>query len=283
MFDDTTIQFQLGEPTSFEEYIGQDTAKTVATILVEAANKEGRFIPNILLSGSAGLGKTTLGKLILKDSMFTRLLDGSSVNSKTNEFATDLSDYLLIDEIHNVKPDVCDTLNVYLDNDKYHIIGCTTNPGTLPPAFRSRFRNIQLFPYTIANLVDILKGHMERKSIPPIDDDFLYDITLRSRHNPRRALQILNFFLDFISVGNQKITNSSLKQSFDLLGMDELGLVEIDKRYLAAFPEDGRSVGLQYLSAKLNVDKETIEQDIEPYLMELGYIDRTSKGRKRLN
>lgn len=275
------LKFSDLEPSSFDEYIGQEKAKEFVQILVTAAKKDNRRIPNILFSGPAGLGKTTLAKLVLKG-MPAMFVDGNAVNSTYS----DLFGHVIIDEIHNVKPNVCDSLNILVDNNKLNILGCTTNAGQIPKALRSRFRTVSLFPYTDEDLVAIMKGVLARKKkSKTIKDDFLLEIAKRSRNTPRRAIQYLLFTLDLISVkGQNKLSDKLLEESFRMIGVDERGLLEIDHKYLAAFPNDwNRSVGIQYLSAVLGIDRETLEEDVEPYLMQLKLIDRTAKGRKLIN
>lgn len=273
------LKFDEFEPSQFKDYIGQNKAKEIVQVFADAAKKEERLIPNVLFTGTAGLGKTTLAKLTLKD-IPCMFVDGNAVNSNYNQ----LFGYVIIDEIHNVKADVCDSLNVLMDNSIINVLGCTTNPGKLPKALRSRFRTVTLFPYSDADLVEIMKGVLKRKKKFSVNESLLEEVAVRSRSTPRRALQYLSFILDVMLVRNQtKLIPQTLFDSFAMLGVDDYGLLEIDHKYLAAFPEDGRSVGLQYLSAVLATDVETIQEEIEPYLMQLKLIDRTAKGRKRLS
>lgn len=267
-------------PQSLSEYVGQEKAKLHAQIMVGAALKEARSLPNILIDASPGQGKTTLARLIMNEMGANFVVtDGTSVNGKPRSYFVG---NMIIDEAHNLKAEQCDTLNISLDMGYFHMIGCTTMPGALPAAFRSRFRTIHLEPYTTDEIAGMLRNAAAKKQTIKINNDLLYVIAARSRRTPRTAIKYLSFALEFATFNDQReITMGMLEEVWDILGVDEQGLVPVDREYLAALPGD-RPVGLQYLSAVLRVDKATIETEIEPYLLELGLIDRGVKGRERV-
>lgn len=274
----TTIPSQNPfEPSSLKEYVGQERAKSLVDIMIKAAKVENRSLPNILISGSYGQGKTILAKLILKEANQTaKEIDGTSANRLPPS-----QGQVIIDEAHNLASEIMDTLNVYLDRGGLHIIACTTNPGALTAPFRSRFRPIHLEPYTIKDLTIILKNVIIRKGYTT-SKDHLEDIANRSRFTPRTALTNLALIFDIMAIKRErKTTNEILNEAFDNLGVDNVGFLERDRAYLEALPVD-RAVGLQYLSAIIGVDSTTIEEEIEPYLMRLGLVDRTSRGRVKI-
>lgn len=272
------IYEDIFKPQTFDEYVGQEQAKELIQVMLDAANKEDRFYPNLLLTGSAGTGKTSLANIIFSG-IPHRFIDGSLVNSKYEE----LRGFVIIDEVHNVKSEVCDSLNQVIDAGKVIIIGCTTNPGKLPGPFRSRFQTVNLVPYTQDNLVQIMRGVLDKKGTLEMDDDLLRVIADRGRGTPRVTLKYLAFVMDLMVVRKQSsLTPELLSDAFDMLGVDEQGLLQIDHEYLQAFPVDDHPVGIQYLQAVLAQDKETIEQEIEPYLLQLKLIDRTPRGRIRI-
>jgi Holliday junction DNA helicase RuvB len=264
-------------PTTLSEYVGQAKAKALVKIMIEAAKAENRELPNILISGSYGQGKTSLAHLIYKEfGKEAKEQDGSSVNR-----LPPTNGRMIIDEAHNLAPEITDTLNVYLDRGGLHLTICTTNPGALSAPFRSRFRPIHLEPYTIADIAIIVKNAIHRKGYSS-SAAFLDDIAKRSRFTPRIALNNLALIFDLMAVKREhRLTAKTLQEAFDNLGVDEVGFLERDRAYLSALPAE-RAVGLQYLSAVIGVDGTTIEEEIEPYLMRLGLIDRTARGRVRV-
>jgi Holliday junction DNA helicase RuvB len=261
-------------PKTFDEFVGQDEAKDILRITVEAAKKESRSLPNILLAGPPGVGKTTLASLVFK--LYGRnpkILDGLSVNKNMPE-----SGAIIIDEIHNIDPQVCDTLNIFIDRGKLHIIGATTNPGKLPAAFRSRFRVINLRDYNVTEIISILEQVIRKKEFR-CNKEAIKFIASRSRNNPRTGIKYLKFIFDYMVVSNKEVlTLDLIEKCFTKLGIDSLGLSNLDRLYLGCLQKD-KPVGLQYLSAKSSIDETTILQEVEPYLLKLGLIDRTNKGR----
>jgi Holliday junction DNA helicase RuvB len=275
LLEDIRVSDDIFKPKSYEDYVGQPAAKRFVQVMTEAANKDQRLFPSMLISGTAGLGKTTLAQIVLRNVPY-RFIDGSAVNTEY----PNLRNYVLIDEIHNIKPDVCDTLNIMMDNTDIVIFGCTTNPGMLNGPFRSRFRSVNLTPYSVDDLIEIMKKVLIRRGHFTISDEQLRNIASRGRRTPRITLQYLSFVMDLMLVHNLTVLDdATLDEAFSMIGVDERGLLPIDYRYLEAFPTDGRPVGLQYLSAVTYTDKETLEQEVEPYLLSLKIIDRTPKGR----
>jgi Holliday junction DNA helicase RuvB len=267
---------EIFAPQNFDEYVGQNSAKDIVKIIIEAAKIEHRNLPNVMVDGPYGTGKTTLARLVLRGyNGRDGVLDAASVNRTLPTKGT-----IVIDEIHNLNSEVADSLNVILDQGQLSIIGCTTNPGALSSAFRSRFRSVHLEPYSVKDIETILRHVTERKGYIPTDQ--LSSIAARSRFNPRTGLNYLATIFDWMAVNTETIIHRSLvDEVFIRLGVDRLGYTKRDKEYLAAIPED-RAVGIQYISAVTSIDTTTIESEIEPYLMQTGLIDRTSRGRVKL-
>jgi len=263
-------------PTSFDDYIGQEAAKDLARITVQAALNERRALPNIMVVGEYGLGKTSLARVIMRAAKLPVVMyDGSSLNKNLPTETT-----FIIDEIHNLESKVADTLNLHIDSGKYHIIGCTNHPGQLPAAFRSRFRTIQLNPYTPKDLKLIAKKICERKGVK-INDGALDILSQRSRFNARQIISYLSMTFDIMSVkGYSQLTTEVVNETLGKIGVDSNGLLPRDRDYLNALPN--RPVGLQFLSAILGLDAVTIEEEVEPYLLRMGLINRGPRGRERV-
>lgn len=274
--DDPTVVKDIFSPTNFDEYIGQENTKVLLKIAIEAAKKEQRPLPNIMLVGGFGQGKTALAKVVFHEfGLDPKLMDGSFVNTKLPKGP------VIIDEIHNLTPNVADSLNILLDSGSVHIIGCTTNVGLLPAAFRSRFRIFNLKNYTVNELVTIAGNICARKGVTA-NQKILYEIAKRSRFNARQVTMYLSTIFDLMAIENQTIVSESLvKRVFKLLSVDDKGYLDRDREYVQALPE-GRPVGIKWLSAVLGIDDETIEQEIEPFLLQQGVIDRTPRGRLKI-
>lgn len=263
-------------PRTLDEYIGQKDAKAMVKIIIAAANKEHRSLPNILIVSGFGLGKTTLAKLILQTAGQPVIVRDAASLSAENLPA---SGTIIVDEMHNLKAEVSDSLNVRIDSGQLVLIGCTTNPGRVPSAFRSRFRTIYLSDYTPDDLANMLHQVSTRKGTY-IDYNLLSEIAKRSRRNARAAIQNLSFIFDFASANALSVDSKVVCNAFEMLGVDEKGFLERDHAYVNALMD--RPVGLQYLASKTGIDAKTIEEEVEPYLLQMGIIDRTPKGRVKL-
>lgn len=271
------IYEDIFKPQTFDDYVGQEQAKQIIQVMLEASDREDKDIPNFLFTGTAGLGKTSLAKIILGPIPHL-FIDGKSLKTLDG-----LPSFVIIDEVHNVKSDLCDSLNILIDDARIIIMGATTNPGQLPGPFRSRFQTINLIPYNVEQLVQIMHNVLVRKGTLDMDDMYLEQIAARSRQTPRTALKYLSFVMDLMTVNNSvALSQEILDNAFEMLGVDDEGLLEIDRKYLEAFPVNGQPVGIDYLTAVIAQDKETIEQEIEPYLMNKKLIDRTPRGRIRI-
>jgi Holliday junction DNA helicase RuvB len=268
------------EPNTLAEFVGQVNVKDMIAIMIKAATIEHRPLPNLIINGESGLGKTTLSKIILREmGAKYRFTDGATVNK--TPLGT-ISGYFIIDEIHNLDAQVCDSLNVRIDSGLVNIIGCTTELGTLPKPFRSRFRQLSLESYTIEDIQKILLGVITRKEKVHIKDSDLLEVSKRSRFSPRVGISYLSLIFDILAAaGKTTMDVATINQAFSFMGLDEQGLLPRDRQYLAALPSE-RAVGLQYLTARLSIDANTIEEEIEPFLMKLGLIDRSSRGRSKV-
>lgn len=264
------------EPQTLKEFVGQEKAKEILRIIVDSANKEKRLIPNILLTGAYGHGKTTLAKLIAKrHKKKLKIIDGSIAGSVIKP---DPGKIYIVDEAHNIPAKITDSFNIMIDAGELRIVACTTNPGALPAPFRSRFRTIYLTEYQPLDIAKIIQRATNRLEVK-IDKTAVDMIANRSKCNPRAALTILDFVREIGSLNsNPEITIIVVLDALNKLGINEIGLTILDRKYLELLRTD-RPVGLQYISSVLSVDSETIQEEIEPYLIRLGIIERTARGR----
>ena len=303
---DAEIETSL-RPTSLDQYVGQDKIKESLKVYIQAAKTRKDALDHVLLYGPPGLGKTTLSHIIAKElGSQIKITSGPAIEHAADLAAilTNLNknDVLFIDEIHRLNKTVEEILypamedfaldfivgkgpsakNMRLKIQPFTLIGATTKAGMLTSPLRDRFGVIcRLELYTDKDLQIIIKRSADILNIK-IDDSASLDIAKRSRGTPRIANRLLKRVRDYAEVlGSGEITKEITDQALAKMEIDELGLDFIDRKILESiiYKFGGGPVGLDTLSATIGEDAGTIEDVYEPYLMQLGFIARTPRGR----
>jgi len=294
-------------PRRLDEYIGQDKLKENLTVFIEAARQRAEPLDHVLFHGHPGLGKTSLASVISNELGVKMRSTSGPVIERTGDLAAILTnleprDVLFIDEIHRLNHVVEEILypamedfkldiiigqgpsarTIKLDLPPFTLIGATTRAGLLSPPLRDRFGvSLRLEFYKVDDLTIIVNRSARILGIP-IDENGAIEIAKRSRGTPRISNRLLRRVRDYAEVrADGKITRDVADHALGMLEVDEKGFDRMDRKILSTIIEkyDGGPVGIETLSAAVSEEKDTLEDVYEPYLIQLGFLHKTPRGR----
>ena len=304
--DDSFLDQTL-RPTRWDEYIGQKHIKDNVKILLRAAEERGHIPEHLLFYGPPGLGKTTLAHLIARETGRQMKITSGPAIEKVGDLASILTnlasgDILFIDEIHRLNKMVEEILypamesgvldiiigkgpsarTIQLDLPPFTLIAATTRVAMVSSPLRSRFSGgvFRLEFYSNEEIEEIVKRSSELLKIN-LDEEALKEIAKRSRFTPRAANYFLKRCRDFAQVHKKSLNEKTVKEALNMLAIDDIGLNSSDRKFLEILIEKfkGGPVGLKTMAAALSEEEATLEEVIEPYLIQLGLMERTTRGR----
>jgi Holliday junction DNA helicase RuvB len=294
-------------PKALDEFVGQKAARENLRVFIEAAKQRGDALDHVLFYGPPGLGKTTLAQIIARELGVGFRATSGPVIAKSGDLAALLTnledgDVLFIDEIHRLSPAVEEVLypamedraldlmigegpsarSVRIDLPRFTLVGATTRQGLITTPLRDRFGiPVRLIFYTVDELQHVVSRAAGLLNAP-IAEDGAHEIAKRARGTPRIAGRLLRRVRDFAHVADAPVIDARVADAaLNRLEVDALGLDSMDRRYLSMIADiyKGGPVGVETLAAGLSEPRDTVEEVIEPYLIQLGLIARTARGR----
>lgn len=307
--DREDIEFEAAlRPKDLKEFVGQRRVVEQLSLVIAAARKDNRSADHILLAGPPGLGKTTLAMIVAAESDRSLKLSSGPAIQSAGDLASILSalepsDVLFIDEIHRLSRSAEEMLylamedfrvdvmvgkgpgasSISLDIAPFTLVGATTRSGMLPNPLRDRFGFTAFLEYYEPQELELVLAASARKLGVSIDGPALGELAKRSRGTPRIANRLLRRTRDFASVGEHEVINEGVvSAAMELFGVDAAGLDRVDNQLLTllATKFNTKPVGLSTLAVALGEEPDTIEAVVEPYLIRIGFIHRTPRGRE---